>query len=379
MRKIIPSSLACAILFLTSCTKPQDVITVAETTRSTEPSALLGATLSVKIPASANWGVAFEVPVVTTPNTNVIVSLTSSSKGKLTGTTTKKTDANGNTTFKLSVIDKDNVTKVSDEGIGVHTLSFSSNATTKTGTINIKIPAGYSSSTKFRYKLSSNQLKILSTANSFVGSSPYSLAPTPDDMWFTDCIGKDGEKLSDAYGIYRTYRLANVKNPEIPANSSTTRTDLWNTLSTYQNGSDFNTIVSKMAAIYKANPNAKAPNKTKDQDVLSFYGIRAQCKETKDRITKSAISKQFIYGGGVTKTDADVRAGMIFEWATNKHTGIILDTYFDSDGKLTKIKVIESNYKGDFKNPEGQIPWDRTVTNSREVTLPDTKYRFADY
>lgn len=338
--------------------------------------------LSITAPTSANWGVVFNVTVVANASASVTVSIPLTSKGKLTGITTQKADSKGNTTFKLSIVDKD---KPTEEGLSSHTLSFVSNGVTETATINIAVPVGYTYSDKtgFRKPVSgSNNEKIYNTAQTFVGNSPASLMNGTGDTWVTDCAGGDCDRLSSAYTIYLNYRK-DYKNPEIPANSSTTRTSLRSTLSTYLNGNDYANIVTKMASIYKANSSAKAPSG--NQNVLTFFGIRGQCKETKDGITKSALSgqktTQYNYKGGTTKTGSDVRAGMIFEWKSGilTHTGIVSDTYFDSKGVLTKVKVIESNFGSTFSNPGGQIPWERTVNSGREISLPDTKYRFAEY
>jgi hypothetical protein len=346
--------------------------------------------LSVTAPASATWGTSFNVTVVADANASVSVSITSN--GKLTGETTpKKADSKGNATFKLSVINKD----ATNEGIGNQTLSFVSNGVTREAKINITIPAGYtySDGTSFRKPTAgSNNEKIYTTALNYVGNSPASLAPVKNvDTWFSDCDGGDGGRLASAYATYRTYRLASKTNPDIPANPSTTRTSLKTTLSTYQNGNDFSIILTKMASIYNSdnsNPKRTAPDGTKEQDVLTFFGIRAQCKETKDRITKSALSGQKVtqygYNGGTEKTGSSVRAGMIFEYNGKQHTGIVSDTKFDVKGDLVEIKVIESNYENsNFCNPQisvsGQTPWERTVTNTRTIKAPFAKYRFAEY
>ena len=48
------------------------------------------------------------------------------------------------------------------------------------------------------------------------------------------------------------------------------------------------------------------------------------------------------------------------------HTFIVSAIKWDANGKVIKIKVIDSNRNTTFKNPPGDIPWERRMRQHEE-------------
>lgn len=61
----------------------------------------------------------------------------------------------------------------------------------------------------------------------------------------------------------------------------------------------------------------------------------------------------------------------MYAFIYEEHAAIILAVQWDSTGNVTKIRLAESNYVSplEWHNPNGQIPFSRTVTTTRVVSM----------
>ena len=103
--------------------------------------------------------------------------------------------------------------------------------------------------------------------------------------------------------------------------------------------------------------------------VLSQLGIQKQCLEWAMTIAIKAGGKSINYQKS-SKHSVDINnitpgMGIYHE---QRHAMIITDVYYE-DKKPKIIKVAESNNANNFANPEGDIPWKRTIKNSRTLNV----------
>jgi hypothetical protein len=59
-----------------------------------------------------------------------------------------------------------------------------------------------------------------------------------------------------------------------------------------------------------------------------------------------------------------------------KHATIIIAVYWDK-GQPTKLRLAESNWGTGWANPDGQIPWDRTIRIDRTISVSKDYYVVA--
>jgi len=85
-------------------------------------------------------------------------------------------------------------------------------------------------------------------------------------------------------------------------------------------------------------------------------------------IAKKAGGKDKNYQNCGSVKKSDVRPGMGY-YNLKTHAMIIIDVLYDKNGNPLKLKVAESNYPtgNSWSNPNGQVPWLRTVKGGREV------------
>ena len=112
--------------------------------------------------------------------------------------------------------------------------------------------------------------------------------------------------------------------------------------------------------------NRSMPND--DEGTLQYLGIRKHCLEWAMTIAIQAGGKSKNFRHGDTFISEDVRPGMGLyckSGSGGEHAMLIIDTKYDRAGKLTHVKVAESNCARDgcnpWTNPGGQVPWDRVI------------------
>ena len=282
-----------------------------------------------------------------------------------------KTDTKGNGIIYAKFIDLSINDNVSEECLGNHTIKIKAgDATIITNNISIKIKPGWSDETGFRHTWTSNQKAILNESKKFykAGLAPLSNYPiSPDERWITDVhllekeTISDGDRLKNSINCYYEFKS---KNPKISAPDSDTKSKMVKLLSPKYTGNDADLIISRIIDRYEGRNN---PRQAK-QEILDFLGIRAQCKETRDRITLNAINVAIAYNYGEKITNPkDLRAGMIGS-KDNSHTFIVSAINWDAKGNVIKIKLIDSNWNttSTFKNPSGDIPWERRMREHEE-------------
>ncbi|MEI2695035.1 MAG: hypothetical protein V9E90_08190 [Saprospiraceae bacterium] len=276
-----------------------------------------------------------------------------------------KTDTKGNGIINAKFIDLSINDNLSEECLGNHTIRIKAgDATIITNNISIKIKEGWSDVTGFRHTWTSNQKAILNESKRILkeGYAPLSIYPISSDkkqIWATDLADNDGERLKNCINCYHDFKN---KNPAISTPDPSTKSKMVKELSpTYSSGNDANLIIERIINRY----NGRSAPKT-NQEILDYLGIRAQCKETRDRITLKAINVTRTYNSGEQITNPkDLRAGMIGDDGT-KHTFIVSAIKWDAKGNVVKIKVIDSNYNTTFNNPGGDIPWERRMRQHEE-------------
>jgi hypothetical protein len=215
---------------------------------------------------------------------------------------------------------------------------------------------------------------ITSVALGSAGNAKASLATaTPAATWLNDASpdpgvsGSEGLNIREATTLYRTWRLANPSAGNGAPPSASVRTSMIakvarNCSSTASQG----LLVDRIVARYTGT----VP--TTDQGVLDLLGVRAQCKETVDRMVRQAgLTSQsystYVANGWVKKYSA-IRAGNLAIMNDTAHIAVVVGVTRDSVGNLVSLTLAESNWASAFSCPSGQVPWERTVTTSRTIS-----------
>jgi len=202
-------------------------------------------------------------------------------------------------------------------------------------------------------------------------ASPRSVTGTP---WLTDVAGGDGSRIRNAIVFFRNwvetairdgggggYATWSVQRPVAP---QATRTLMSNALSA--NGGLYDATRRTMlierirltfAGIVPADDNA----------TLALLGIRAQCKEFADRMVELGRGTKRAYRTGAVP-NVDISPGMYAFINDSSHAAIIIAVKWGANGNVTSLRLAESNWGVGWQNPTGQVPWERTITNAREVS-----------
>ncbi|MER0441582.1 hypothetical protein [Emticicia sp. W12TSBA100-4] len=230
---------------------------------------------------------------------------------------------------------------------------------------------GWASVTAFRAASTSVQMNVVRLANAANGRMSGTSVTDTQGRWLTDCADGDGARMRSAIAKYDKWYRANVKTrcstPVVPAS---VRTDMYNSFS----GSAYdvtrrNALVNQTIARYNSfacNSSVAVPST--DNATLSFLNIQRQCLEWAETIGRSAGgSARGYYATGVSSV-ANYRPGMALYKTDRSHATLITDIYWNADGTIRKVKVAEANYGSGWINPNGMIPWQRTVAVGREIT-----------
>jgi hypothetical protein len=102
-------------------------------------------------------------------------------------------------------------------------------------------------------------------------------------------------------------------------------------------------------------------------EMLTFLGIRAQCKEFADRMVLQGAGKTKVYGLG-KESAGNYRPSMYAFKNDNSHSAIITEVQWDANGNPSG-RIAQSNagsglanpFKPTWKHPGGQTPWERTI------------------
>lgn len=195
-------------------------------------------------------------------------------------------------------------------------------------------------------------------------ASIYGAVPAP--TWLTDVSGNDGQNIRDAVALYASWRRT---NPTVGAGAqppSDVRANMIAKVAAFATtASDRNALVDRIIAVYAGT----VP--TTQQATLDLLGIRAQCKETVDRLVREAGLTSRTYASylanGWVKFLSRVRPGNIAIRRESQHAAIVIAVKRDAIGNLLSITLAESNWGATYSSPVGQIPWQRVITTTREV------------
>jgi hypothetical protein len=280
------------------------------------------------------------------------------------------------------------------------------------------VPEGWSSTTNCRSADTDVRRRIVASATQAI-SMP-SGQSTTNGTWQTDAAGGDGERfrkaiwcwlnrngIGKALEIYKTWSESKDLQrpskkgirttmdgvfPSIPDNGYGTdltiakernsiiagydfdnklgpvdlvKKLMKDTLTTYANSKKDvrDLIIEKIMSIN----NEAMPND--DESTLQYLGIRKHCLEWAMTVAIQAGGKSKNFNDTETFLNENVRPGMGLYCKSSfggEHAMLIIDTKYDKAGRLTHIKVAESNCArggscNPWTNPGGQVPWDRIV------------------
>jgi hypothetical protein len=282
----------------------------------------------------------------------------------------------------------------------------------------VAIPEGWSSTTNYRAADTDVRRRIVVSATEAI-SKP-SGQSTTNGAWQTDVSGGDGERfrkaiwywlnrdsIGKALEICKTWNetkdhkkpskkeirtrmdavlpsmpargyntdltIAKVRNSIIAGYDYNNRIGaidlvkelMKNTLSTYANSrKDVRPlIIERIMSI----DNRFMPND--DESTLQYLDIRKHCLEWAMTIAIQAGGKSRTFNDAEPFLRENVRPGMGLYCKSDlggEHAMLIIDTKYDKAGKITHVKVAESNCGrgggcNPWTNPGGQIPWERIV------------------
>ena len=232
------------------------------------------------------------------------------------------------------------------------------------------VAQGWSDVTRYRHAETSKQIAIVAGALNGGNNrpSPQSIVGTP---WLTDAHpdyqgGPDpGEGMRLAIQDLYDYWAANNR-PALPLTSIpvSVQTSMRTRLSVYYDLTRQNALVERIRVVF----NGTVPD-TKNS-ILSYLGIRAQCKEFADRMVASGGGTKKTYGS-TPVANSNIRPGMYAFKNGNGHAALIVAVYWDANSNPTKLRLAESNWGTGWAGPAGQVPWLRVVTTVREVPISD--------
>lgn len=237
----------------------------------------------------------------------------------------------------------------------------------------IKVPGtvavGWSNETGYRHAETTTQKAIVSAALNGGNNrpSPQSVTGSP---WLTDTADGDGERIrmaiQDAYNYWVGAGRPYLPGLSIPSNVQVTMRKSLSANSGKYTLSEQNAIIGRIGLRF----NGTVPKKDDDNGILAYLSIRAQCKESADRMVQAGGGTKRSYGtSAVAKTN--IRPGMYAFKNGNKHAAIIVAVYWDANGQPTQLRLAESNWGTGWTNPSGQVPWDRIVATGRQVPISD--------
>lgn len=257
---------------------------------------------------------------------------------------------------------KDKPNAVGNWYYGVHVVDNAGNWDSEGGPKKVTVvePSKDGWSSKNGYKECTDQQRaIVQRALSFSHGSSSGQSSVGDGHG-TDIDGGDGERMLDAIRIYDNWMglpgRKTTDQPPIEQMKTAFHKAEYARLGKLQyDDVRINKLVERIIEVYKNN---KAIPRSKEA-VLGYLEIRRQCHEWAD----------YVGGKGKTTTISpkDVRPGMGYFTSKPLHAMIIIDVYREN-GKPTKFRVAEANNgpgAGGWINPEGQVPWLRTVRNDR--------------
>ncbi len=236
--------------------------------------------------------------------------------------------------------------------------------------------AGWSRETGFGRADTQIRENIVRAALNAVGS-PSGQSQIPDNTvehpWLTDIAEGDGRRMMNAISIYHTWVMQqNGGNTKDDSNKIDARMIGAFSDSNYQ-AKQKEDLVEQI----KANYSGHVPKN--DQETLSFFAIQKQCLEWAMSIAIDAGGKDVNYSGmeNYTVAVARIRPGMGFYASSIPHAMLITDVKYNDNGIPTTVRVAESNYANEWVNPLGQIPWERTISEGREI--PAKNYTAVNY
>lgn len=234
--------------------------------------------------------------------------------------------------------------------------------------------SGWASVTRYRYAETSVQQQVVARATSKIGqSSGQSQVSSPygsQTLWATDAAGGDGARIGRAINRYHQFVMGRT-----PAQTlSQVRASMEQELSTYD-ATRRRLLVDRIIGEFGKYALPGGPSYRTDQAVLTFLGIRRQCLEFAATVGLEAGGQARGYSSTSIADPSRFRPGMALFKADRSHAMLIVDIYWDSNGRPTRYRVVEANWGTGWTNPRGMVPWQRVVS-TREVPVGDRVLSF---
>ena len=231
--------------------------------------------------------------------------------------------------------------------------------------------AGWSSATGYRHAETAVQRAIVTNANNAAGRSSgpsFVLAPNGTTVWYTDTADGDGTRMQNAINRYVNWKI-NPNGLNLDQIKTQMRNDFAGSL--YQTDQK-NQLVDRIVALQ---PSARVST---NQQVLDLLGIRKQCLEWCNAVSLASGGGTRNYYAGSVSGSSKYRPGMALYRTDRSHAAIIIDIEWNASGTPLQFKVAEANYSpNNWVNPNGTVPWQRTVQNTRPTDL--TGYRVVNF
>jgi hypothetical protein len=236
-------------------------------------------------------------------------------------------------------------------------------ASAKTLAVSSAVVDGWSSVTGYRHAETAVQRRIVQAASAANGqSSGQSMTTGP---WLTDIASGDGERMRRALVRWANFVTGRTRG----LTAAQVKEQMKGELTTYD-AARRQMLVDRMVERWNfwsgfTGPMPFTMPPHDDPQVLAFMGIRKQCLEWVDTVAQNAGGRALNYSAAAVSA-ANVRAGMgLFN--VGVHAMIIVDVEWRG-GVAVRFKVAEANWGSGWMNPNGQVPWQRTVGVGRLVT-----------
>lgn len=230
-------------------------------------------------------------------------------------------------------------------------------------------PEGWASKTGFRNAETTVQQRIASAARSQAAGTPLSPYSTTYGPWLTDTADGDGTRMRAAINDYARlcYWSANCSLTKV-------RSQMFGRFAGSLYGTaQKNELIDRIIGYFRSLPIGPPRIPTNDEQTLQFFGIRKQCFEWVQTVALAAGGKSRPYSSAAVTDQSRFRPGMGLYRTDGKHSMIIVDIYWNSNGTVRKFLVADSNFGSGWVNPAGERPWDRHLRLRDGVTMSGHK------
>lgn len=227
----------------------------------------------------------------------------------------------------------------------------------------------WSNDTGHKHAETPQQRAIVAAALNFSEKSPQSIATGIAVIWETDTEGGDGKRMRDAIQVVYDYWIQSGRTslPFVAPLPTSVQKEMRARLRATHSPTEQSEFITQITSVF----NGTLPST--DNETLRYLGIRAQCKEFADHIVQAGGGKTHTYSEGkaLAVNPEDIRPGMYAFKKDSSHAAIIVAVKWNANGQPTDLRLAEANWGKGWTNPNGQVPWKRVVSKTREVPVTD--------